>query len=314
MNMAPPYDYTTINEIVSQASPSTYHCANTLLHSYYCKYLIQQALAQFNWTLPPEWDKDYFLYTLYGWGYIAILESKAFGVICQQCTLRGLNLYYHPTNVIIANPVLNRVEPELHDLEIGKDCEVLKLQPDYTSIMDKVAYYADMMALCDESIGLNLINSQTSYVLFADNKVQAETLKKAYDQVHSGQPITVVNRKLRGKDGELPWEPFVQDVGRSYIADKILATKESMKDQFLTDLGIPNANTEKKERLLVDEVNANNTETAIVPDLWLQMLKEECDKVRNRFGIDLRVEWRFDPAKGGVDNAGDTEPAGPDRV
>ena len=36
-------------------SPSTYHCANKELHSYYMRYLIQQALAQFDWELPPEW-------------------------------------------------------------------------------------------------------------------------------------------------------------------------------------------------------------------------------------------------------------------
>ena len=302
--MSAPYYYDVLNQAMSSLSPSTYHCSNTALHSYYVRYLIQQAIAQFDWTLPEEWDKDYFLYVLYCWGYIGILESSAFGVIPQQCTLRGLNLYYHPTNIVVANPVLNRVEPGLHDLEIGVGCEVLHLQPDYGPILDKVSYYADMMALCDESAGINLINSQLSYVLYADNKVMAETLKKLFDKLHSGEPAVAITSKAH-KDGMPSWEPFAQNVGQNFIADKIMQTKSAFKDMFLTDLGIPNSNTEKKERLLVDEVNANNVETALVPDLWLSMLKDQCKRVRNHFGITLDVDWRFDPAKGGVDNAGD---------
>ena len=311
--MNPPYYYDVLNKAISSMSPSTYHCANTELHSYYMRYLIQQALAQFDWKLPPEWDRDYFLYTLYCYGYIAVFDTSAFGVICQQCTLRGLNLYYHPTNALIANPILNQVEPGVHDLEIGTQCEILKLQPDYNSIIDKVAYYADMMALCDESAGLNLINSQLSYVLFANNKQEAETLKKMFDTLHSGQPAVAVTIKGRAKGAPDAWEPFAQNVGQNFIADKVLQAKNTFKDMFLTELGIPNANTEKKERLLVDEVNANNVETAIIPDLWLSTLQEGCKRIRDRFGINLSVQWRFDPAEGGVDNAGDNVNIGPDR-
>lgn len=311
--MNPPYYYDVLNKAISSMSPSTYHCANTELHSYYMRYLIQQALAQFDWEIPPEWDRDYFLYTLYCYGYLAVFDTSAFGVICQQCTLRGLNLYYHPTNALIANPILNQVEPGVHDLEIGRQCEILKLQPDYNSIIDKVAYYADMMALCDESAGLNLINSQLSYVLFANNKQEAETLKKMFDTLHSGQPAVAVTIKGRAKGAPDAWEPFAQNVGQNFIADKVLQAKSTFKDMFLTELGIPNANTEKKERLLVDEVNANNIETAIIPDLWLSTLQEGCKRIRDRFGINLSVKWRFDPAEGGVDNAGDNVNIGTDR-
>lgn len=310
-----PYDYQAVNLIDASGSPSTYHCSSTRLHGYYKKYLIQQALAQFDWTIPEEWDKDYFLYVLYCMGFIAVFDTAAFGVVCQQCTLRGLNLYYHPTHAVIANPILNQVDPSLHDLAIGKECEIIKLQPDYSGIMDKVSYYADMMALCDESIGINLINSQTSYVMWADSKQMAETLKKAFDQLHSGMPVTVVNRKAKGEDGATPWEPFTQNVGQNFIADRILDVKETIKDQFLTDLGIRNANTDKRERLVVDEVNANNTETAIVPDMWLSMLRDECKRVREHFRISIDVRWRFDPVKdGGEDNARDTEPDRSDQL
>ena len=298
--MGAPYYYDEINTIASAHSPSTVHCHNTELWRYYFRYLIQQAIAQFKWTLPEGWDADYFLYTLYGRGYLAIFDAgPLFGVIPNQCTLRGLNVYYHPTHAMIANPLL----PEVHDLQINRDCVVLKLQPNYNSICDKVSYYADMMALCDETATVNLFNSQLSYVLAAGNKTAAEALKKMFDQMHSGNPAVAVDKTLLGDDGKPTWFPFNQDVGTNFVVDRIQMAKENFKDQFLTDLGIPNANTHKRERLVVAEVKANQTETAIVPDMWIQHLQDECQRVKTMFDIDIGVEWRFDPAKGGVDNA-----------
>lgn len=294
-----PYYYDEINKIAASRSPSTLHCHNTGLWRYYFRYLIQQALAQFKWKIPESWDADYFLYTLYGRGYLAIFDAgDLFGVIPNQCTLRGLNVYYHPTHAMIANPLL----PGVHDLQINRDCVVLKLQPNYNSICDKVSYYADMMALCDETATVNLFNSQLSYVLGSSNKTSAEALKKMFDQLHSGNPAVAIDKSLLGDDGQPTWFPFNQNVGQNFVVDKIQAAKDTFKDMFLTDLGIRNANTQKRERMLVDEVNANNTETALVPDMWLQHLKQECDRANRMYGLGLSVEWRFDPAEGGEDN------------
>ena len=64
---------------------------------------------------------------------------------------------------------------------------------------------------------------------------------------------------------------------------------------FDTDVGIPNANTDKKERLVTDEVNANNVETATRCELWLEQLKKAGQDTNDMFGINLSVDWRVDP-------------------
>ena len=61
---------------------------------------------------------------------------------------------------------------------------------------------------------------------------------------------------------------------------------------FDTDIGIPNANTDKRERLISDEVNANNVETYSKCALWLDELQESCAKTRDMFGVDIAVDWR----------------------
>ena len=65
-----------------------------------------------------------------------------------------------------------------------------------------------------------------------------------------------------------------------------------------------NANTDKRERLVTDEVNANNVETYSKCSLWLESLQESCEKANNMFGLDLWVDWRKIPG-GGAADAGD---------
>lgn len=296
----PPYNYQELNKAASSVSPSTIHTKNTSTYWYYVKYLLQYAISQFKWEVPESWDYDYFVYTLYGRGYLAVINTDKFGVIPQQCTLRGLNVFYHPIEVLVANPLL----PGYRAQRINVDCVVIKLQPDYTSIMDKIAYYADLMSLCDEVIQINLFNSQLSYVMTAKNKTAAESLKKLYDVIHSGNPAVVVDNNLFDSEGKPIWEPFNQDVGSNYIVDKLLEAKEHLKDQLLTDLGIPTANTLKRERLITAEVQSNDKETAIMADMWLEHLKAECDNVNKMFDISMSVNWRYDPAKEGGINAG----------
>ena len=62
---------------------------------------------------------------------------------------------------------------------------------------------------------------------------------------------------------------------------------------FDTDIGIPNANTDKRERLITDEVNANNIETISRCELWLEQLKKSAQDTNNMFGTSISVNWRY---------------------
>lgn len=289
---AAPYMYDYINAEVSQHSPSTVHTKNTELQRFFARYLLQKAMSVFKWDLPETWDRDYFLYVLYGIGYIAVLNTDKYGVIPQQCGLDGYNIFYQPKRALVTNPLLRG----LRSLDIGTHCTLIKLQPDYGSVMDLVGFYADMMALTAETAGVNLVNSRLSYVFFGKNKNTAESQKKLFDRVASGEPATFVDTALYDvQSGNPSWIPFQQNVGQNYIAGDALADLRKWEMMFDTDVGIPNANTDKKERLISDEVNANNVEVTSKADLWLDQLQKSFAQTSKMFGIKLGVEWRNKP-------------------
>lgn len=148
------------------------------------------------------------------------------------------------------------------------------------------------MAVTAETAGINIVNSKLSFVFAAQNKAAAESFKKLYDQIQEGNPAAFVDKDLLDDEGRLTVEFLNQNVGQNYIADRLLDTLRDIKNMFLTDIGIPNANTDKRERLISDEVNANNFETRSKAGLWLRTLQKGCQKVREMFDIDLSVEWQ----------------------
>lgn len=286
-----PAMYGDIDIYNSSFSPSTVHVKNTSLQCYFRKYLLQKAISVFKWQLPEEWDEDYFKYVLYGLGYIAVLNTRSFGVICQGGALGGYNLYYRPAYIMITNPLLK----ETITADINKDCAIIKLQPDYSSIMDIVGYYADQMALASEALGLNLVNVKTGIIFGAKDKTQAESYKKMYDKLNTGDPAVFIDKNMLDDQGKPNWMPFVQNMTQQYISDKLLSDIRKIESMYDTEIGIPNANTDKAERLITDEVNANNVETATRCELWLESIRKGITRANEMYDLNISVDWRVNP-------------------
>ena len=277
----------------SQVNPSTMHASNNALTDYFARYLTQKAVSVFEWTIPEEWGRDYMLYALYLFGHVALVKTNEYGIIPQACTLSGYDVFYRPTRVLIGNPLIREKEYRLHS-----QAELLKLTPDYGGIYDKILYYASMMSLIAEDAGVNLVNSKLSFVFAPTSKSAAEAYKKMYDSIGSGEPASFVDRKLFHDDGSPAWAEFTQNLQQNYITDRLLIDLRRVENDFCTDVGIPNTNTQKAERMVVDEVNANNIETSATAELWLDTMHRCIDDTERTFpemAGKIAVEWRHSP-------------------
>lgn len=291
MNLPFYYDYKNARN--STINPSTVHVRDTGLQRYFARYLLQKTISVFKWDMPKTWSKNYMLYTLYCWGYVAVINTDKFGVIPQQCTLGGFDVFYQPKFATVANPLLRGILNPV----IGKQCELLRLQPDYGGVMDIVNFYADMLALSAETASTNLLNSKLAYVFASDGKAGAESFKKLYDQIASGEPAAYIDKNLYRDDGTPTWNFFNQNLRETYIAGDILNDMRLWEMKFDNEIGIPTTNTTKKERLITDEANSAIEESRTKAQLWLDELQESCRKINNMFGIRLWVDWREDNAR-----------------
>ena len=295
-----PASYDFINLYNAGIRPSTIHTKNTGLYNYYFNHLFVKALSVLNFDgIPETWSMEYFLYVLYGYGFMAIFKTDEYGVIPQNCTLSDTHtIFYQPKRVIVTNPVL----PSALELEVGRDCELLRLEPDYKGITEIVSLYADMLAIATETSAVNLLNSRASFVFFAQNKATAETYKKMYDTLAGGDPFAVIDKNLLNEDGTHNWDFFAQNVGQNYIVTDVLNDLKTIEDRFNTKIGIPNANTQKRERLITSEVESNDSDTRCLVDVWLDTLNRDLDRINSRYGLNISVSYRYARKEAADDN------------
>lgn len=274
--------------------PSTYHGKDNLLTRYNFKYLFQRALSVFDFTIPAVWEKNFFLNTLYGVGYLIILPTDEFGTIAQFGNIYGYDLYYQPARATVVNPIFTEmgIGNKYSDLRIWDQCGLLRLTPDYSGIFKICSYYAEMLATASASLQVNLLNTKFAFIFGAKNKQHAESLKRVYDDIASGQPAVFIDKNLYDENGELAVATLTQDVSSVYIGSQLLNDMRQILNDFDSMIGIPNSNLQKKERMIVDEANMNNFETRALCYTWKEMLDKDMKRLNQMYDLGLSVKFR----------------------
>ena len=78
------------------------------------------------------------------------------------------------------------------------------------------------------------------------------------------------------------------------FADKIYQLKVQYWNEILTYLGISNINTQKKERMVTDEVTRNQGGVVASRYSRLGMRQKACKEINKMFGLDISVDFRED--------------------
>lgn len=243
---------------------------------YYWWILLRKAKSLFKIECPDNWDKDYMLDCLLIRGKFCVTDTGV-GIVPLDCNPYGVNLFNRHTKINVANPVLKTFRRT-----IGEDCELVYLNDDriFANIVPYLNIYSEQLAQCDAAIDVNLMNSKTCMVFGANSKAEAETLKMMYEDMSQGKPAVFVRQSdLSGAETQV----FMNKVKENYIAGDIHIEKRRIMEEFLTEFGVNNANTDKRERLNADEVNSNNEELLVNTNYWVENLQECCDKVNKMF-------------------------------
>lgn len=222
-----------------------------------------------NWNIDNMWD------VILKNGYIPIVSTDL-GTLALEGGFYGQNIYYMPTNVIVNNPVLGNI-----NRVIGENGELLYINYEYNtfqSVMPLINRYAVLLANIDCSLNVSLMNSRVAHVFEAESDAEVKTLEKMYDDVSKGNPAVFLKKGTRSLPSSNDNSSFL-NVKNTYIGNDLLLTKKSIMNEFLTEIGINNANTDKRERLNSDEVNVNNTEVRCTIMRYIDSLNECAKKI-----------------------------------
>lgn len=271
-------------------SPAYLNNSPNAAMDYWSRSLFQRLTALIEFDGLPEaspgqygWDKDAFKFGLYMRGFLAVFESKSYGVVPQPGTVTGFGLQYQPSGVMVSTPYFQFKEP----LKLGVDAELIKLTPDYTGVFDIVTKYASELKEIDTSIRSAARGSRFAYALVASSDKAARTLKNVREKIINGEDV-IIDEKLLGDKltGEAPWFEFDRDLKSNYILGDLLDARRTTLVDFYREIGVRMLD-DKKERMLTAEVDAGNAETFIRSEIWIETLKESCRKVNKMYGTNI---------------------------
>lgn len=212
------------------------------------------------------------------------------GTLALEGSFYGQNMYYMPTNVLVNNPVLRQI-----DEKIGEKGELLYINYEYNKfqgVMSLINRYAVLLANIDCSLNVSLYNSRLAHVFEAETDAQLKSLQKMYDTISRGNPAVFLKKGMKniGKDNDIG---YFLNVKNTYIGNDLLLTKRSIMNEFLTEIGINNANTDKRERLNSDEVNANNSEVRCTIVRYIDSLNECAKRINENPNFDDITNLHF---------------------
>ena len=260
--------------------------ANTATE-FHKRYLYTKVYSTLKLTIPESWDMNFFRFWLFRYGSIAVIYTNEFGWVAQPYSVDELQLYYNPRKITVYNQFIKKPKTGI----IGINAGIIRIMDDYYGLDDIVTKYAEMLAQIDRSINVNLMNCNVTAFFEADSKKQAEEVKEAYGDATTGKPLVVVNKEvMNGKQ----ITTLLPNVGNNYIVDKLLTARRSIINAFLTEIGIRNANYEKKERLNSAEVEENNDETKAIITVIYENVKKCMETINAFSGLGLDVELRYD--------------------
>lgn len=126
-----------------------------------------------------------------------------------------------------------------------------------------VSYYASQLSNISRAMDVNLSSLRTPLIFSGDEKqkLTIENLMRQYDA--NQEFIFMADRDNSGATMN-PIPVSVINTGVPFMADKFQSLFSQKWQEAMTAIGIQNANVEKKERLLVDEVNSNNTQVSAI--------------------------------------------------
>lgn len=271
-------NYEAMNQYNGTLSP-TGTVQNDLTTHYFWRCLYQRLMSVIKFNIPQEWNYNYFQNILFGRGFIGIIDTPEYGIIPQICTVSGYGLYLQPKNILVAQPLVK------FEGTRGKDCEIVKLTPDWLGVLDIVDHYAYELATAYTSLNVSLINSRLGFLAYAKNKNAAETLKVIAEKLSSGEPVVVVDKYLKDKDELGKEEPIFTaafNPAQNYISDKLLENMADILNEFDREIGIPVID-EKKERRIEAEVSSLVSDAGCRLDVWKSCLDESIRDVKAVF-------------------------------
>lgn len=243
---------------------------------YYIR-LKELAINSFEWiNLPDTCDPRFLELILFEFGYCLFFKHDLNGAfLTLQCAIQGpLNMYRVPINRrAYAVTGFNQECDDLNSVIIWNN---YLRQP--TSLT--IELFAQRLTEIERAINVN-VKAQKTPILITGSQEQQRALQVIYSKYDGNAPVIFGDKSTRPDMLQI----MKTDAPEMYL--NLTMMKNRVWNEALTFLGIDNAYTDKKERMITDEVESNNQQIMSQRMVQLNARKQACDMINKLFAGQL---------------------------
>lgn len=264
---------------------------NDLTFTDYYYRLMLLARTRFEWlNLPPGIDEKWIERYLFLEGKCMFFKDDNIGLMVSKFTDSGiLNHYDEPT---LLTPVATNyakfceeVGSTIKQYKNGEECVLIRNNDIMIPTRYTIKLYALRLAEIQRTIDINIEAQQTPVLVTGTDK-QKLSLTQVYKKWKGHEPVIFGHSSLDTN----PMSVLKTDA--PIVFDKLQLQKHAIWNEVMTFLGIDNANQDKKERLVDDEVRANNGQIELSASCMLKSRERACEQINKLFGTNISVRLR----------------------
>lgn len=291
----PKKDYVknTIYREVMAAKPSTSENRQAALEFMYRRQLAGKCISRFTWEgLPNGIDPRFIETTIFNNGYSVFYYDSFFEMfMAMPATISGpLDIQDNPTGYrVTRNGVYSR------DVSANESVCIWGNQVRVPEI-DVVLSYAARLAQIDRTIEIDLLNERNPMIV-ACSQDQRLTVQNLISKIYDGEPVVwgTENLAVDNLASMIGVFPLNQNAGAGAVSSiKHMESKAKIWGEALTMLGIMNVNSEKRERMVVEEAAGNSGQVLASRESFMKPRQLACEQINEKFGLQISCEWAVD--------------------
>ena len=270
-----PFKLLSMKSIAEQLSNHTYT-------DYYNR-LQMLARVRYEWIgLPNNIQERWIEKYLFHYGNCVFFKDEDLGFMVAKVQDSGqLNNYDEHTKVIPYGTNYKKGK----SLKVGDECIVIRNNDDSIPTMPSIQLFAFRLANVTRTTDVNIHSQKTPKVVLCSEK-QKLSFKLMLKQVDDFETAV-----YGSKDLDLNAIDTL-DLTSPIVFDKLEIQKHAIWNDAMTFLGINNANQDKRERLVDDEVQANNEQVEYNAQIGLKTRQQAVEQINKLFGTNIRVQMR----------------------
>lgn len=266
---------------------------NQLTYNFYYDRLLEMSLARYEWlNLPDSVDARFLELTLFKNGRVLFFEDDVLGMLALPVVINGpFNVYKIPIRRRAFTPGVSSVNETdkstaaTYQAErTNKDSVICYNNMLHSPSLNMCRMFARRLADIDRTIDVN-ISAQKTPVLIESDSNTLLSLKNAYKQYEGNFPV------IFGKKG-IADNVKVLMTGAPLVAPALQQLKQTIWNDAMEALGIANHGADKKERVNILEIQANQGGTIASRYSGLIAREQACDAVNRMFGTNISVRYR----------------------